>query len=276
MNSRIVVAVLSALLSFAGCHSYRVAGSVKEAQEASVLVKGRYHLREIKFDVSIPRNLIYGGPMANPNVPVQVASQMDDTRIREFCEKRWPEVFSPEENGTAIDVTVTATSPRDSYSWTFFFPCFLSLGVLPGGIKVESDARVNVKVNERHLVSSEVGYVSNRMSAFSAFGVIGFSRNCGQSHVVTGQEVLYPYNPKTLEKMAEEIFCETFADAVRKCLSEFERSHAEHAATQPAAKPDRTKNLSSSVESLKKLRADGIITEKEYQEMVLRAVEKGM
>lgn len=275
MNQRITAAALSALLLLAGCHSYRVAGSAKGALETSMQVKGRYHLREIKFDVPIPHNLIYGGPMANPNVPVQVASMMDDTRIREFCEKRWPQVFSPEESGTAIDVTVTASSPRDSYAWTLFFPCFLSLGILPGGVEVESDARINVKVDGRHLVSGEVDYVSNRMSSSSPLGAIGFSRNCGMTHVVTDQEAVYPFSPKTLEKMAEEIFCETFADAVRKCLSEHERSHAEHAVAQPAATPERAKNISGSVENLKKLRADGIITEKEYQEMVLRVVEKG-
>ena len=294
MNLRIALPILSAMLLFAGCHSYRVAGSVKDASGAMAQVNGRYRLREIKFDVHIPNNPFYGGPMANPHVPVQVASQMDDTRIREFCEKKWPETFSSDESGTAIDVTVTGTSPKDSYGWTFFFPYFLSLGILPGGIDVESDARVNVKIDGLHLMSSEASYASDRkVTAFSPFGAIPFSRDYGYTHVETDEEVAFPLNPKTLERMSETVFCATFGEAVLKCLHEHERRFGTPSATsvtpsageptakptvaneiKTAPKPNNAKPLYESIENLKKLRADGIITEKEYQDMVLRAVEQ--
>ena len=298
MKLPVAAFVLSALLLLAGCHSFRVAGSVKNAPGPSARVNGRYHLREIKFDVHIPNNPFYGGPMANPHVPVQVASQMDDTRIREFCEKKWPETFSSDESGTAIDVTVTGTSPKDSYGWTFFFPYFLSLGILPGGIDVESDARVNVKIDGLHLMSSEASYASDRkVTAFSPFGAIPFSRDYGYTHVETDEEVAFPLNPKTLETMSETVFCKTFGDAVIKCLCEYERSIAAPAPpvatsvappvaisteakpavateTKTVPKPNHSKPLYESIENLKKLRADGIITEKEYQDMVLRAVEQ--
>ena len=295
MNLPVAASALSALLLLAGCHSYRVAGNVKNAPGPSAKANGRYHLREIKFDVHIPNNPLYGGPMANPHVPVQVASQMDDTRIREFCEKKWPETFSSDESGTAIDVTVTGTSPKDSYGWTFFFPYFLSLGILPGGIDVESDARVNVKIDGLHLMSSEASYASDRkVTAFSPFGAIPFSRDCGYTHVETDEEAAFPLNPKTLETMSETVFCKTFGDAVIKCLCEYERSIAVPSAppvvpppatsteakpmvsaeTKTAVKPSPAKPLYESIENLKKLRADGIITEKEYQDMVLRAVEQ--
>ncbi len=293
MNLRIALPILSAMLLFAGCHSYRVAGSVKDASGAVAQVNGRYRLREIKFDVPIPQHPFYGGPMANPHVPVQVASQMDDTRIREYCEKRWPNIFSTNEDDTALDVIVTGKTPSNSYGWTFFFPYFLSLGILPGGIEVESDARVNVKVDDRHLTSGEVHYTTDRKAtAFTPFGAIPFSRECGHSHVEVEEEVSFPFNPKKLEDMSETVFCATFGEAVLKCLHEHERSFGTPSAPSiapsaavPAAKPtvaneiktvpkpNNAKPLYESIENLKKLRADGIITEKEYQDMVLRAVE---
>ena len=294
MNLRVAASVLTASLLFAGCHSYRVAGSVKDSSGSAAQVKGRYCLREIKFDVPIPQHPLYGGPMANPQVPAQVASQMDDTRIREYCEKRWPNIFSANEDDTALDVTVTGKTPSNSYGWTFFFPYFLSLGILPGGIEVESDARVNVKIDGLHLVSGEARYtVDRKATAFSPFGAIPFSRDCEHSHVEVEEEVSFPVSPKTLENMSETVFCATFGDAVIKCLHEHERSVATPSATSvapsaavPAAKPtvatetktaeksSNVKPLYESIENLKKLRADGIITEKEYQEMVLRAVEQ--
>ena len=270
MKLSVTISALSTLLLLAGCHSYRVAGNVKDSSGPSVQVNGRYYLREIKFDVQIPQHPIYGGPMANPQVPVQVASQMDDIVLREYCEKQWPGIFSSSKDTIAVDVIITARRPKDSYAWTFFFPYFLTLGILPGGVKVESYARLNVKVNERHLASGEANYVVNRkVSAFSPLGVIPFSRGCGYPYVEATEEVSFPANPRTVEKMGETVFCKTFAETVLKCLYEYERNNA-----RPAAEPIRSKPLSSSIENLKKLRADGVVTEKEYQDMVMRIVEK--
>ena len=274
MNIRIPAIVFSCAMAFSGCHSYRVAGSGSDSHAPSQQVKGRYCLRTIKFDVDVPRHLIYGGPMANPHVPVQVASQMDDTRIKEFCEKRFSDVFTSDDSAVALDVIVTSRSPRDSYSWTFFFPYFLTLGILPGGIDVESDARFNVKIGNRNLISREASYaVDRKVSCFTPFGAIPFSRNSAYAYVETDEEVSFPLSPKTLEAMCESVFCKTFADTIVECLREHERRNGV-SALDPAVKTSNRDSVSKTVEGLMKLRSEGVISEDEFNKMTLKAVKQ--
>ena len=222
--SKFVVAVLTAFF-FSGCGSYRMGAKV-DGNRSMAGLQNRYRIGKITFSVPLKKNHVYGGEVADYNAPQQTGSMMDEDRIRDFCELRYPDVFVADDKGIPIDIAVESSSPNKEYEWSILFPYILSLGILPAWIETTSTAKISITVSGEQVSDSSVAYVSNsKVTCFSPIGIIPYSRDIDMDHVETAECALGFSNPKMeMRKTSEAVFLNSFCDGILISLSKYESS----------------------------------------------------
>jgi len=223
MNKCIVVVLTAIFLS--GCASYRIA-SKGDGRRCQTGLQNRYRIGKITFSVQLEKNPVYGGEVLDYSVPMQTGSMMDEDRIRDFCELRYPDIFVVGDKGIPIDVTIESSAPDRGYAWSILFPYLVSLGVMPAWFETSSNAKISITVSGKQVADSSVAYVSNaKVTCFSPIGIISYSRDINMDHVETAECALVISDVKRkLRKISEAVFLNSFCDGILISLSEYERS----------------------------------------------------
>ncbi len=262
MVLRVAWAVI--LLCGMGCVSVRWSGdNAMHTLNKDMKLNHRYRVERICFTCP-PRSRT-----GNSTMMADILERIGKSDLKSILPKQRPAVFT--ESNDAIPIVVNMYLKDENSRWELA-PYILTLGLLPG--ETHEDCLLQIDVQRMPDMKRTAGTFITlkydfKMSLFTPLGLIDFDHD---NTVAISRETV---------STSREVQPEMIAAAIVDQLYQLENDgqHVAHDTGQTTmretAHPNAVKSTSmqQQLENLKVLRSAGTITEKEYQEMVLRVVE---
>ena len=277
------------LLLACGCISYRFAS--ENRSWSSIDVKGKYRIAhitvsgEIGFndvDKAMKKNNLFATP--DPWSMPQVAMRYSSETLRQMIIKKYPTVFVDDPAVPPIDIIISCNNEYKERLWTILFPYVISLGTLPAFQRTISDCAVEIRPAHSMVSTSSrsVRFVSDcKMTATSPFGLIPFDSMPNAQEQQLGSGLMAaPHLDETTKRHSLEVFVDTVANLAMEQIKESEDRtwgvvHPEKPVDKRTTEePPQLSNLVGEIERLKVLRDSGAITEREFQELSERAINR--
>lgn len=290
ISSVIFSVTITVMIMFAsaGCTSYRVVGkSPNNLAASSVRLQRTYRLERIKVN--------YDSINGMPSHVWNMSFALGKFPVNDFEEriiKKRPEVFVENPNSIPIVAEVNLKSGRGSLYWTALVPYLVSLGILPAQIQYDDVCGVTIQRRDTMYQTPETTFSFQHkcmVTALSPIGLIGYDNVPDTTACSSGSGIiLQPALDKNVRDNIADAISTTLAATIVSLLQQMEIDEqlgspqnqsnvAIPTATQipvPQSQPMTNTDLSDQIRKLKELRDAGTITEKEYQDMVLRATER--
>ncbi len=245
-----------------GCTSVRWSGDTStHSLNQGIKLKYRYKVERICF--TCPPASRTG----NNTMMATLLERIGKSDFKAVLPQKRPDVFS--ESNDAIPIVVNVNLRDENSRWELA-PYILTLGLLPG--ETHEDCLFQIDVQRISDMKRTTGTFVTikydfRMSLFTPLGLISFDHD---STVAICRETV---------GTSRDVQPETIAAAVVEQLQQLEAGDLATVPVnvQPASLQEKSQSVDvqQQVKNLKALRDAGTITEKEYQDMVLRVIEQG-
>ena len=297
--------VLPILLS--GCTSYRVVGRVPSANvPVQQPLMNTYRLERVKVEYDNIRRmqtLAWCLEFALGEIPVN--------DFEERIARKRPDVFNNDASSIPITAPIRFLSRNESLAWTILVPYIVSFGTLPAILEVDDVAGLTVQRRDTMQTASEAKFSFQhkmKLTCFSPFALINFNDDPDATVCVKDNGIMQnpALNPQVRDRIADAI-AETLAAAIILRLRVLEAlplpapvAHPPSifpsvpspvpaaASTPPAVVPvapvgtvsptqgpaPNSIPLDEQIGKLRELRDSGIITAKEYEDLLFRMMQR--
>ena len=267
--------LVGALLFSTGCSSYRVCGYAPSRSGTNEITKRTYRLQRIVLrNVSSMPTIVWTTEFALAKTPASAYERLVTQKL--------PNVFSDERTSIPIEAEVIIRSSTGSLGWTILVPYLVTLGILPAQMQYDDVCGVVVRRLDSPVILAEQTFRfqhKTMVTALSPIGLGGFDPDSMATSERSGNGIMaQPEINMDVRNNIADALAETIAATIATALRHMElEEHAEplYAVRSGEQKETHAVTLQQRIDSLKSLRDAGTITEQEYQNMVLRAVEKG-
>ena len=257
--------VVSALFLCTGCSSVRWSGdTVTHSLNKDIELKSKYRVERICFTAP---------PASRTGNQTIIAAIMDVAGKSQFkaqLPKIRPDVFT--ESSDSVPIVVNMILKDENGQWEIG-PYILTLGLLPG--ERHDDCLFQIDVQRIPDMKRTKGTLATikydfRMSLFTPLGLIGFDHD---DSVAICRETI-----GTSKEVQPATIAAAIVDQLHQLEAEDQKMNSTplDSATTTTIPFETTQpvGIGQELKKLKTLRDTGIITEKEYQDMVLRVVEQ--
>ena len=275
-------------LSFGtGCTSYKVCGHAHASGATSTNLKRTYRLQRIDVrNVSAMPAILWTTEFAFAKTPISAYERLV-TRSR-------PEVFAERPDSVPISVEVSLLNSEGSLGWTILVPYLVTLGIFPAQIQYDDTCRVTVRRLDAPYSAPDATFTFQhkmQVTAFSPIGLGGFEPDPTATAERSGNGILaQPEINMTVRNNIAEALAETMATTIVESLRQMEAAESPAPVVSAVAPANTTSaqaspasvrspspahsSLDEKLKNLKKLRDSGAITEKEYVDLTIRAVNQ--
>ena len=253
------VSVVTLLCASIGCASVRWTGdTATHSLNKDIKLKSKYRIERICFICP---------PVSRAGNSTMVASLMDKigkSNFKSILPQKRPDIFS--ESKDAIPIVVNMNLSDENSRWELGL-YILTLGLLPGEthedclFQLDVQRMSDMKRTKGTFVTIKYDF---KMSLFTPLGLISFDHD---DSVAISRETL---------TTSQDVQPETIAAAVVAQLQQLELEDLAKSSHAMQIGEQKTHNvtLQQRIDSLRSLRDAGTITEQEYQNMVLRAINQ--
>jgi len=275
------------LLCGMGCTSYRVCGHAGSATTTNPGLRRTYRLQRIDVrNVSSNPMVVWTAEFAFAKTPISAYERLV-TRSR-------PDVFAERPDSVPISVEVSLRNSEGSLGWTILVPYLVTLGIFPAQVQYDDTCDVTVRrLDVPYFTPAATFKFQHRVmvTAFSPIGLGGFEPDPTVTAERSGNGIMaQPEINMTVRNNIAEALAETMAATIVESLRQMEAAESPAPVVSAVAPANTTSaqaspasvrspspahsSLDEKLKNLKKLRDSGAITEKEYVDLTIRAVNQ--